>query len=138
MVMAYSEVLLRHELAESHEALPRWKELLARAGDRKIEHYLRAVNDLVADTSDIGPLHRIVQTHDRGALGLSIGLMDGYRRLLYPGIREAYKRFLRDGNWKIVEDARMRDMPVSPRSGNGSSDFPPGAIRIPSTADCEP
>lgn len=108
MVTAYSQVLLRHELAESREALPHWKELLARAGDRKIEHYLRAVNDLVADTSDIGPLRSIVQTRDRGALGLSIGLMDGYRRLLYPEIREAYKRFLHDGAWERVEDARAR------------------------------
>jgi hypothetical protein len=107
MVMAYSEVLLRHELAESHEALAHWKELLARAGDRKIEHYLRAVNDLVADTSDIGPLRVIMKTRDRGALGLSIGLMDGYRRLLYPEIREAYKRFLHDGNWENVEAARL-------------------------------
>jgi hypothetical protein len=108
MVFAYAEVLLQHELAESHEAVPQWKALLARAGDRKIEHYLRAVKDLVADTSDTGPLLRIVQTRDRGALGLSIGLMDGYRRLLFPDIREAYTRFLRDGNWEIMDDARLR------------------------------
>jgi hypothetical protein len=108
MVMSYSEVLLQHELAESNEAVPQWKGLLARAGDRKIEHYLRAVKDLVADTSDTGPLLRIVQTRDRGALGLSIGLMDGYRRLLFPDLREAYTRFLRDGNWEIVDDARLR------------------------------
>lgn len=108
MVTAYSRILLRHELAESREALPHWKDLLARAGDRKIEHYLRAVNDLVADTSDIGPLRNIVQTRDRGALGLSMGLMDGYRRLLYPEIRDTYKRLLRDGAWDAVEDARMR------------------------------
>lgn len=109
VVMAYSRVLLRHELAESHEAVPHWKDLLALAGDRKIEHYLRAINDLVADTSDRGPLQSIVRTRDRGALGLSIGLMDGYRRLLSPGLREAYKRFLSDGRWETVEDARMRE-----------------------------
>jgi hypothetical protein len=34
--------------------------------------------------------------------------MDGYRRLLFPDIREAYARFLRDGNWEIVDDARLR------------------------------
>jgi hypothetical protein len=107
VITAYAEVLLQHELAESHEAVPQWKELLARAGDRKIEHYLRAVKDLVADTSDRGPLLRIVQTRDRGALGLSIGLMDGYRRLLFPEMREAYTRFLRDGNWEMVDNARL-------------------------------
>ena len=106
MALAYSGVLLRHELAESREAVPQWKELLTQAGDRKTEQFLRAVKDLVADTSDAGPLRSIVETRDRGALGLFIGLIDGYRRLLFPEIREAYGRILKDGAWEVVEDAR--------------------------------
>jgi hypothetical protein len=106
MVLNYSGVLLRHELAESREAVPQWKEILTQAGDRNAEHFLRAVKDLVADTSDTGPFRSIVETRDRGALGLSIGLMDGYRRHLFPEVREAYGRFLRDGAWEAVEDAR--------------------------------
>jgi len=60
MVLNYSGVLLRHELAESKEAVPQWKELLTQAGDRNTEHFLRAVKDLVADTSDTRavPKHR--------------------------------------------------------------------------------
>jgi len=106
MTVAYSPFLLLHELAESREAVPQWKELLTHAGDRKTEHFLRAVNDLVADASDAGPLRRIVETRDRGALGLFIGLIDGYRRLLFPEVRDAYGRFLRDGAWELVEEAR--------------------------------
>ena len=106
MVLNYSGVLLRHELAESQEAIPQWKELLAQAEDRNTEHFLRAVKDLVADTSDTGPFRSIVETRDRGALGLSVGLMDGYRRLLFPEVREAYGRFLRDGAWEAIEDVR--------------------------------
>jgi hypothetical protein len=106
MVLNYSGVLLRHELAESQEAVPQWKDLLTQAGDRNTEHFLRAVKDLVADTSDTGPFRSIVETRDRGALGLSVGLMDGYRRLLFPEVREAYGRFLEDGAWEIVEDTR--------------------------------
>ena len=106
MALAYSGVLLRHELAESKEAVPQWKELLTQAGDRKTEHFLRAVKDLVADTSDAGPLRRIVETRDAGALGLSVGLLDGFRRLLFPEVREAYGRFLKDGAWEAVENAR--------------------------------
>jgi len=106
MVLNYSGVLLRHELAESQEAVPQWKELLTQAGDRNTEHFLRAVKDLVADTSDTGPFRSIVEKQDRRALGLSVGLMDGYRRLLFPEIREAYGRFLRDGAWEAIEDAR--------------------------------
>ena len=107
MVLNYSGVLLRHELAESKEAVPQWKELLTQAGDRNTEHFLRAVKDLVADTSDTGPFRSIVEKRDRGALGLSVGLMDGYRRLLFPEVREAYGRFLEDGAWEIVENARQ-------------------------------
>jgi hypothetical protein len=106
MVLNYSGILLRHELAESREAVPQWKELLAQTGDRNTEHFLRAVKDLVADTSDSGPFRCIVEIQDRGALALSIGLMDGYRKLLFPEAREAYGRFLRDGSWDSVEDAR--------------------------------
>jgi hypothetical protein len=108
MVLNYSGVLLRHELAESKEAVPQWKELLTQAGDRNTEHFLRAVKDLVADTSDTGPFRSIVEKRDRGALGLSVGLMDGYRRLLFPEVREAYGRFLKDGAWEAVEDARRK------------------------------
>jgi hypothetical protein len=107
VALAYAGVLLRHELAESAEALPRWKEALAAAGDRKAEHFLRAVNDLVADTSQSGPLRHVAQTHDRGGLALTVGLMDGYRRLLFPELREAYGTFLVSGDWEAVENARL-------------------------------
>lgn len=106
MALAYSRVLLRHELAESREAVPEWKELLMRAGDRKIEHFLRSVQDLVADTSETGPVRTIRETRDRGSLGLFIGLLDGYRRVLFPEIRDAYGRFLKDGAWEPIEGAR--------------------------------
>jgi hypothetical protein len=106
MALAYSGVLLRHELAESKEMVPRWKELLTHAGDRNTEHFLRAVQDLVADTSDAGPLKSIVEQQDQDALGLSIGLLDGYRRLLFPEIREAYGRLLQDGSWEAAEETR--------------------------------
>ena len=106
MAFAYSRVLLRHELAESKEEVPQWKEMLMQAGDRNTEHFLRAVKDLVADTSAAGPLRSIAETRDRGALDLFIGLIDGYRRLLFPEARDAYGRFLKDGAWEAVDEAR--------------------------------
>jgi hypothetical protein len=106
VALAYSTVLLRHELAESAEAAPRWKEALAASGDRKAEHFLRAVNDLVADTSAVGPLAHILRSSDRGAMGLMAGLMDGYRRALFPELREAHNGFLGSGDWRAIESAR--------------------------------
>jgi hypothetical protein len=102
----YGEVLLHHEIAEHGESLPQWKEILAAAGDRKNEHYLRAVKDLIADTSEKGPLKHIVDTRDRAALGLLIALREGFQKILSPDISSAYSRFVKSGDWNLIEGAR--------------------------------
>ena len=102
----YAEILLFHEIAEYRESVPSWKDILAASGDRKNEHFLRAVKDLIADTSDQGPLKRIIDTKDRGALGFSIALMEGFPRVLFPEIRNAYTEFRRSGSWEVIETAR--------------------------------
>lgn len=106
MAKHYAEVLLCHEVAESREGIPEWKDLLSEAGDRKAEHYLRAMKDLIADTSDHGPFKRIIDTRDRGALSLTIALMEGYRRVLYPDMQQAYNEFFRDKDWSVIERSR--------------------------------
>ncbi len=106
MAERYAGVLLCHEIAESREDIPEWKDLLSEAGDRKTEHYLRAMKDLIADTSDHGPYKRIIDTRDRGALSLTIALMEGYRRVLYPEIQRAYNEFSRQGDWSAIERSR--------------------------------
>ncbi len=103
----YAEILLAHELAEAAEEVPEWKEVLSlAAGDRQAEHFLRAVKDLLADTSEQGPYKKIIDTRDRGALGLSIALAEGHRRALYPEIKEAYAVLSKDRDWAVVEQAR--------------------------------
>ncbi len=102
----YSRTVLYHEIAEFKESIPEWKDILAAAGDRTNEHYLRALKDLIADTSEHGPLRRLVETEDRGGLGLSISFLDGFRRELFPEIRNAYAEFLRTGDWVVIDAAR--------------------------------
>ncbi len=102
----YAEIILYHEIAEFKEDVPIWKDVLSAAGDRRNELYLRAVKDLMADTSDHGPFKRIIDTRDRGALGLAIALMEGFRKVLFPEMKEAYAAFIRDGQWEIIETAR--------------------------------
>ena len=106
MTERYAEVLLFHEIAEASEELAEWKEILTLAGDRQVEHYLRAVKDLIADTSDQGPFKKIIESQDRGALGLSVALMEGYRKALYPEIKEAYADFSLHQDWSALEKAR--------------------------------
>jgi len=106
MAERYAEVLLSHEIAEAVEEAPEWKNILALAGDRQVEHYLRALKDLIADTSDQGPYKKIIDTQDHGALALSIALMEGYRKALYPEIKQAYSDFSLGHDWTVVEKAR--------------------------------
>lgn len=106
MTERYAEVLLSHEIAEAMEEVPEWKEILAVAGDRQVEHYLRALKDLIADTSDQGTYKKIIDTRDRGALGLSLALIEGYRKVLFPEIKEAYADFTLHHDWTPVEKAR--------------------------------
>jgi hypothetical protein len=107
MAERYAGVVLRHEIAESREDISEWKDLLSEAGDRKAEHYLRAIKDLIADTSDHGPYKKIIDMRDRGALSLTIALMEGYRRVLFPEIQGAYNEFCRLGDWSAMERSRQ-------------------------------
>lgn len=102
----YADIVLQHEIAEYREGIVEWKEILAACGDRTNEHYLRALKDLIADTSGHGPLKRIIETEDRAALGLSISFMEGFRKVLYPEIRDAYAGFTKNGNWDVIKNAR--------------------------------
>ncbi len=102
----YAEIVISHEVGEHREGAPQWKDALTAAGDRKNEHYLRAVKDLVADTSDAGPLRRIIEARDRGSLGLWTALMDGFPRALFPEIREAVREFRRHEDWDLIEKTR--------------------------------
>ena len=108
MASAYAAVLLRHELAESRTSVPGWKDLLASVQDRKIELYLRAVQDLLADTAEHGPLHTIIDSRDERLLGLFVGLLDGFRRLLAPELGDAYGIFARDRFWPHLDDVRRQ------------------------------
>lgn len=106
MAEQYAAVLTLHELAESMEEVPVWKDILAAAGDRNVEHFLRAVKDLIADTSVHGPFKQIIERRDRAGLSLSLAFMDGFRRLLFPELRKASERDVGQEDWSSLEDAR--------------------------------
>ena len=107
MALRYSEAILYHERAEAREQVPEWKDLLRTAGDRKAEHYIRAIKDLVADTSDHGPFKRMIETRDRGALSLHLALAEGFPKALFPEMKAAYALFLQNGEWELIEAARI-------------------------------
>lgn len=134
IAVRYAEILLAHEIGEMAEEVPEWKDIIAlSSGDRQLEHYLRAVKDLLADTSYHGPYRKIIEIRDRGALGLSIALTEGFRRVLFPEIREAYTLFSGNEDWNAIEQARrtgydkfrtrMDDIVTLYRRGIAKEDF---------------
>jgi hypothetical protein len=64
------------------------------------------VKDLLADTADRGPLRKIIESRDRGALGLTLALSEGYRKILYPELKTAYADLSLHQDWTAVEQAR--------------------------------
>ncbi len=102
----YSIVLEQHEMAEYSEDAPGWRDMLAVVKDRTIELYLRAVKDIVADTSSRGPLAFIVSKRDAGLLSLFVALREGFIPYLFPELKKAYASFLKSGDWTDIEAAR--------------------------------
>jgi hypothetical protein len=132
IALRYSDVILHHELAEAREHVPEWKDILQTAGDRKAELFVRAIKDLIADTSPRGPFQRIIEDRDRGALSLSLALAEGFSKILYPEMQEAYRQFLGSGDWSLIESARakgydrfllLRSAVIELFHGNTSDDF---------------
>lgn len=103
---SYADIILAHEVGEHRESVPEWKDILTAAGDRKNEHYLRAIKDLLADTSEAGPLRKIIETKDRGALGLWTAMMEGFSKVMFPEIRQAVREFRTTGNWDAIQKIR--------------------------------
>lgn len=102
----YSIVLEHHEMAEYSEDALGWRDMLAVVKDRTVELYLRAVKDIIADTSDRGPLAFIVSKRDAGLLSLFVALREGFIPYLFPELKKAYASFMKSGDWTKIEAAR--------------------------------
>lgn len=103
LAIAYSEMLLYHEIAEAVEDIPEWTELLLSVKERRTELILRALKDHIADSSDYGPIKMAI---DRGAtdlLNLYIDFMEGYRLVVYPAFIDS----LKSGNPARIESLRQ-------------------------------
>ncbi len=106
LVASFGRVLLRHEIAESMEAAPGWKNLLVRIDHRGAEHFVRAVQDLIADTSEYGPIAYLAEKRDSSSLFLYTGLFEGYRRALFSEIRKANMNLQNHHDWSGIDRIR--------------------------------
>jgi len=103
-------LFLLHEIGEAYEDEPseKWLSLLTNAGDKWTELYLRGIKDLLADTSDRGPLKSIIDRKNKPLLSFYMALLSGTRRELFTEIAEAFRSFSGSGDWSLIEAARVR------------------------------
>jgi len=103
-----SGIFLLHEIGEAFEDehSDEWTGIIHHNKDRWSEFYLRAIKDLLADTSEMGPLRAIYEKKGRGLLGFYIAFMDGIRKELFPEILTAFQCFCENENWSLIEEAR--------------------------------
>lgn len=91
IVEAAIETVVLHELGEiraAEELGPEWEQMLAEVADRRMELLLRAVRDLLADTSVTLPA--LLKPGHEGALLFWLSTFDGLRRELAPDLGRAF------------------------------------------------
>lgn len=103
-----SELFVLHETGEAFEDehSDEWLEILQGNADRAAEFYVRGVKDLLADTSEKGPLRYIIKGRKKSLLNFHVALLDGIRKEIFPEIMNAFQKFSDSGDWSLLEDAR--------------------------------
>jgi hypothetical protein len=120
-----SRIFLLHEIGEAFEDdfADEWLELIRSLQDRHVELYFRAMKDIVADTSEMGPLKAIIGKEDICLLGLFLVYLDSLRKKIFHEILEASPLFFETRDWSLIESART--------AGHGRIwDFMGGALEI--------
>ncbi len=109
VAMSEIETYIYHELGEAIEGEKlgdEWKNLLIDLSGRKAEFFSRGIKDLLSDTSEQGMMKYIIENRREGSLGFYIVFLNGYRKLLFPEIINAFEKFIESGDWEFIEDAR--------------------------------
>jgi hypothetical protein len=101
---------IHHELGEASQRKEFgtwWKDLLVMLPHSRAEFFVRSLKDVIADTCASGTLTHIIQNKKAGSLGFYVALLNGYRKMIFPGMTPAYEEFAETGNWDLIEKARI-------------------------------
>ena len=104
------EMFIYHEVGENQKNLLDsnvLKKIIAAYPASALELLARAVKDILADTHPKGLFSHIVTMEKRSSLGFYISFLDGMRKLLCPELHEASKTFWQNGDWSLLQKARM-------------------------------
>ncbi|GCC10099.1 hypothetical protein IPdc08_00121 [archaeon] len=105
------EIYVYHEIGEVKEPFfkdNRWHGIIQVFSNTRVEKLARAIGDIMADTNDFGMLNHIIRYQKRASLGFYVAFIDGFRKLMFPEILEAYQKFMETGDWKVIEEARIK------------------------------
>jgi hypothetical protein len=102
-----------HEIGEAREEVfsgGQWRDLVSAYPDSPVEFFARLVKDWLADTHPDGLLMHIATNRLESSMGFYIAFMSPFMRIMFPDIQEAFKVFLKEGDWSVIEDARNRGL----------------------------
>jgi hypothetical protein len=105
---AVKNIYIYHELGELRDnAFDRqsWREMVAAFPFSPVEFIVRALKDLLADTSQFGTLHHIIQERHTAGLAFYVAFIDGLAQEFFPQIRLAFQEFARSEDWHLIERA---------------------------------
>jgi hypothetical protein len=109
LLQVQGEALIRHELGEALEpslqtAFP---EIIRLFPHSKIERWLRALKDALADLNDWGRLVYLVHRRDLPHLALLLAFRPGFYPYLIPELEPAFWELQRTRDWGVIEAARQ-------------------------------
>lgn len=105
---AQVETYTHHEVGEMTDRVfdrDTWQQIIADYPHTPVELVARAVKDLLADTSENGALHHLIESGQIVSLALYAAFLDGLGRELFPEFRAAFSRYMESGDMTSVVQA---------------------------------
>lgn len=102
------DIFVYHEIGEAVEDSYGIQLIDLSFSDKWLELHLRGIKDILADTSNKGPLRFIIDKRDEKLLIFYLIFLDGIRKILFPEIINSYQDFLDNPDWSLIENARNR------------------------------
>ncbi|MCP3953493.1 MAG: hypothetical protein GY697_14940, partial [Desulfobacterales bacterium] len=105
---AQVETYIHHEVGEMTDRVfdrETWQAMIADFPHTPVELLVRAVKDLLADTSANGTLHHLIESGQIISLALYAAFLDGLGRELFPEFRPAFSQYLENGDMGPVVQA---------------------------------
>lgn len=107
------EAIIYHELGEIRDDIfppEEFKKIICDFPGTPLEMFIRGVKDLSADTNEFGMLYHIIKERNAGALGFYVSLLNGFKKLVFPEIKEAFGEFMENQDWGIMDDVRKEGL----------------------------